>query len=197
LRLLRRLAGRYDAWRIANFIAKGKNVFMAALFRVFWQIALLRRGPQSLPASRELLLLLLAIHWLTGTLLAIGGMAPELAMLSALAGTLLMVALVHGLLIMHRHHSRVTQTLSALAGCEVLLGLMAFPLGILLGMGSGAQSLVGMLGLILLGWNIAIAAHIFRHSLGVSQVMGFLFAAGYIMISISLSSFFIPVEAPA
>jgi hypothetical protein len=168
---------------------------MSALVKVFWQIALLRKGPQTLPASRELLWLLLAAHWLIGVILVIDTLSLGRALLSGLLGTLIMVALVHGLLITHRHHNRVTQTLSALAGCEVLLGLFMLLLLVMLHMGSGMQDLVSILWLLLLGWNIAIAAHIFRNALEVTLGMGILFAMGYIIISISLSSFLIPADA--
>jgi len=170
---------------------------MSALVRVFWQIALLRKGPQTLPASRELLWLLLSAHWLIGVILVIDTFPLDRALLSGLVGTLIMVALVHGLLIMYRQHNRVTQTLGALAGCEVLLGLFMLPLLMLLYMGGGLQDLAAMLWLLLLGWNITIAAHIFRHALGITLGMGFLFAVVYIVVSISLSSFLIPAEVAA
>lgn len=169
---------------------------MLALVQVFWQIALLRKGPQTLPASRELLWLLLAAHWLIGVILVIDTLSLERALLSGLVTTLIMVALVHALLILHRHHNRVTQTLSALAGCEVLLGLFMLPLLVMLHIGGGMVALVAMFWLLLIGWNIAIAAHIFRHALGVRLAVGVLFAIGYILVSISLSSFLIPAEAP-
>ncbi len=169
---------------------------MLALVQVFWQIALLRKGPQTLPASRELLWLLLAAHWLIGVILVIDTLSLGRALLSGLVSTLIMVALVHGLLILHRHHNRVTQTLSALAGCEVLLGLFMLPLLMMLQIGGGMVALVALSWLLLIGWNIAIAAHIFRHALGVRLAVGVLFAIGYILVSISLSSFLIPAEAP-
>ena len=93
-----------------------------------------------------------------------------------------------------RRQSRVTQTLTALAGCEVLLGLCTLPLVPLLDLGGGMRDLAAMFWLFLLGWNIAIAAHLFRQSLEVRQGVGLLFGVAYIMISISLSSFLVPVE---
>lgn len=161
---------------------------METLFRAIGSIILLRQGPQVLPASGFLLSLALGAHWGTGVLLGLFSLSPGLALLSALAGTLIMVALVHGLLLLHGLHSRATQTLSALAGCEVLLGLLALPLTALFFAGGGMAELATLLSLLLLGWNIAVAAHIFRHALGVSMGMGVLFAIGYTLISIGLSS---------
>lgn len=167
---------------------------MEALFRAFASIALLRRGPQILPASKALLALILAAHLGTGVLLGLFGLPPAMALLSALAGTLIMVALVHGLLMLHRLHARVTQTLTALAGCEVLLGLLVLPLSALYYAGGGAAELAALLSLLLLAWNVAVAAHIFRHALNVSVGMGVMFAIGYTLISLSLSGLIGPVE---
>ena len=137
---------------------------------------------------------MLAAHWGTGVLLGLFSLTPTMALLSALVGTLIMVALVHGLLLLHRQHSRVTQTLTALAGCEVLIGLLALPLTVLFYAGGTMAELASLLSLLLLGWNVAVAAHIFRHALNVSMGMGILFAVGYTLISMSLSGFIAPVE---
>lgn len=169
---------------------------MAALFKVFWQIALLRKGPQVLPASRELMLVVLAAHWLLGVVLVVDTFSLDRALLSGLVGTLILVATVHGLLVLRHRHSRVTQTLSALAGCEVLLGLLMLPLLAMLHLGGGAQSMAALFWLLLIGWNVAIAAHIFRHALEVKQGLGLLFGVAYIILSMTLTSFLVPMEAP-
>lgn len=167
---------------------------MEALFRAIASIALLQRGPQILPASTTLMALVLAAHLGTGVLLGLFSLSPAMALLSALAGTLIMVALVHGLLLLHQRRSRVTQTLTALAGCEVLIGLLALPLTALYYAGGGMVAPAMLLSLLLMGWNIAVAAHIFRHALNVSVWMGALFAIGYTLISLSLSGLVGPVE---
>jgi hypothetical protein len=50
-----------------------------------------------------------------------------------------------------------------------------------------------MLTLLLLGWYVAVFAHIWRHALGVPRWRGFLFALGYVIISITLTSL---IQAP-
>lgn len=165
---------------------------MGALFRIIWQIAILRQGPQVLPTSSALLWLVLGAHWLTGVILAAYTLPFDEAMLSALVGTLIMVALVHALLLMHRLQHRFVQTLSALAACEALLGVIAVPLTAWFYMGGDIRDIAAMFSLLLLGWNIAIAANIFRHALNISMGMGFLFAVGYTLVSISLGSFIGP-----
>ncbi len=165
---------------------------MEALLRTVMSIALLQRGPQILPASTVLLALALTAHFGTGVLLALFSLSLPMALLSAITGTLIMVALVHGLLLLHRRHERVTQTLTALAACEVLIGLLALPLTALYYAGGGMAELASLLSLLLLAWNVALAAHIFRHALGVSMGMGVLFAIGYILVAFSLSGLVTP-----
>ncbi len=167
---------------------------MGALFRVIWQIALLRRGPQVLPASTALLYPVLAIHWLTGVVLGLTALQLDMALLSSLAGTLIMVALVHGLLVVHNRQSRVTQTLTALAASEILLALISIPLMAWFDMGGSLRDIATVLSLLLFGWKIAITAHIFRHALEVTMGIGFLLAVGYIFVSLSLGNFLVPVE---
>jgi len=37
-----------------------------------------------------------------------------------------------------------------------------------------------------IGWNVAVAAHIFRHALSVSTGLGFLYSIAYLIIAITL-----------
>ena len=159
---------------------------MGALFQVIWQIVLLRQGPQALPTSTFLLGLILAAHWLTGVALGLFVLPPVTAMLSAFIGTLMMAALVYTLLSLHRRSPRFTQTLTALAACEVLLGLISLPLTALFFAGAAMQDIAVMLWLLVMGWSVAVTAHIFRHALDVTMGAGILFAVAYTMISISL-----------
>lgn len=165
---------------------------MGALFRTVWQIAILRQGPQVLPVSSALLWLALGAHWLTGVILALYSLPVGSAVISALIGSLIMVALVHALLVMHRLQLRFYQTVTALAACESLIGLLAIPPTAWFFMGGEIRDVGAMLSLLLLGWNVAIAAHIFRHALNTSMGVGFLFSIGYTLVSISLGSFLGP-----
>ncbi len=161
---------------------------MKVLLQTFWQIALLRRGPQILPASRFLLLLVIVLHWLTGVVLGLFSLPGQDALLAALGGTALMVALLHFVLMWHRRGTRLIQTLTALAGCEVILGLLAVPVTALFYSGGSMKDFAALLSLLIMGWNIAVAAHIFRHALNASQGIGFVYAIGYMMIALSVSN---------
>jgi hypothetical protein len=160
-----------------------------ALIQAFWRILLLRAAPQSVPAAPALLWLSLLLHYAIGLLHALFSLPFGFAALYALVSTLTMVAVVHGLLLLFRKHERYLQTVTALAACEALLGLMLLPLSVLYYQGNGGaelQSLMAILSLLLIGWNVAVAAHIFRHALSVSSGLGFLYSVAYLIIAITL-----------
>lgn len=161
---------------------------MDALIHAFWRILLLRAAPQSVPASQTLLWLALALHGSVGLLISLFSMPFALALPYALVSTLTMVAVVHGLLLLFRKHSRYIQALTALAACEALLGVMLLPLSVLLYLGGGEGLHGGLLliSLLVLGWNMAVAAHIFRHALSVSIGLGFLYSVAYLLIAMTL-----------
>lgn len=160
---------------------------MEALFLAFWRILLLRATPQSVPASPSLLWLVLLLHYGIGLLLALFSLPLSLSLLSALVGTLTMVAVVHGVLLLFKKHARYTQSLTALAACEALLGLLLLPLSVVYYFGSGEVNvLLAMLSLLVLGWNVALTAHIFRHTLEVSAGVGFILSIVYLLISMNI-----------
>jgi hypothetical protein len=162
---------------------------MGALILAFWRILLLRAGPQSVPASATVLWLALLLHYTVGVLLGLFAMPISFALLYALVSTLTMVAVVHGLLLLFKKHVRYLQSLSALAAGEALLGLLLLPLSLLYYLGDGGEVLRGLLALLsllVMGWNVALAAHIFRHTLGVSRGLGFLYSVVYLIIAVTL-----------
>lgn len=168
---------------------------MQALIKAFWSIALLRNGPQTLPASHFLLALVLLVHWLVGV--ALGAMSLDAggALATSLVGTLVMAAFVHITLTLRGVGRRTLQSLTALAGCESLLGMAALPLTAwFFAQPEADRAVPGLLSLLLLGWNIAIAGHVFRHALGVSSGIGLLTAVGYMFLSFTVSDLMSPAR---
>lgn len=164
---------------------------MEALIQAYWRILLLRQGPQSIPASNALLWLALLLHYLVGTLHSLFVMPLHQAIVYALVSTLAMVGIVHGFLLLFKKTARFFQTVTALAGCEAILGAVLLPANLLVegeGSATGLVSIVAILSLLTIGWNVAVAAHIFRHALAVSMGRGFVFSVIYFIIAISLSN---------
>lgn len=167
---------------------------MLALLNLFWEICLLRKGPQDTPRSSELLQLCLIGYGSSG-LLALLLDLPRINFGLALLLTLEDVALLSGLaylgLYLTAHLPRFRQTLTALAGVGTLLQLIALPLGLwyqhALAGNSGAE-LPAMLWLLLLGWSIAVTGHILRHAFSTTLTLGILYAVGYLVVSWTITN---------
>ena len=142
-----------------------------AIIHPFLQIALLRRPPQELPCSTLLLGLVLTLHLLLGLGLYLFKYHFLTACLAAIAGTVILSTLSYSLLYMNGVKQRFVQTLSALAGTDILIGLISIPIITL-----GASGPASLLYLLILAWNLTVATHILRHALAVTALQGFVFA---------------------
>jgi hypothetical protein len=164
---------------------------MSLLLQAFWQVVSLRRSPQIIPRSRRLLGVMLLFHLLIGAASASYYLPLGDALLVAGLGTLLLAAISHLLLAFYGVAQRSVQVITALAGCELFLGLVSLPLDFWFSSVSKADAAFpALLSLLLLGWNIAVVAHVYRHALEVSKGLGFLYATGYMLVSITLASLF-------
>ena len=170
---------------------------MSRLILIWFDICLLRAGPQELPASRELLALAMACYTLVSFILSLPEYPPVVAVkLALLDGALLMVFALTTLYLSGKF-ARLTQTLTALSGTGALLGLLALPVIQLL---SSAHStgqpspLAGMLWLLLFGWNLAVVAHIMRHALSTGLPLALGIAILYTLVAMQVIEAMFPMS---
>jgi len=166
---------------------------MYALFDTFLDICLLRKGPQDLPWSWNLLKITLIAYALASLLLLqvdINMAQADLGLGMALWMTLvdlgLLIGLSYGVMNMLGYTARFTQTLTALAGTGALLTLLALPVMVwmereIAANGGGLPSLL-FLGLLI--WSFAVMTHIIHHALSVPRWIGLLYALGYLIASV-------------
>lgn len=170
---------------------------MLALFRFFIQLAILRRGPQDLPASSALLVLLAVINVLVGTANAVelfGGVRAALG--ANLLDLFLTMLLLFALLQFKGHLARWQQTASAFFGLGVLAGL------IMLLVRSPAQGLgVGdiaiLLDLVLAVWLHIALGNVLRHALGVPLLAGVMIMLSYTVLAFNLIARIFPPVFPS
>ncbi len=162
---------------------------MRALFDLFLDICLFRKGPQDVPASTALLKICLLIYALSGFVVLLLSTSASVAILQVLLDLLLLIGLLHLALLLRRHPRRFEQTLIALAGVGTLAGLLALPLmfWIVQQGANGDIVLPSFLMLVLMCWSISIMAHILRHSLDIPIWAGGLCAVGYTFLSWTLT----------
>lgn len=169
---------------------------MIQLFRLFFDICLLQRGPRDVPASRWLFHFTVLAYLGSSLLLLVldGGPFWQSVVKAALDLAVLM-GIVQGVLYWRRLQDRVLQTLTALLGTGVVLALIALPVvrWLYLGAASGqVEALPAMLWLVMLVWNIVVIGHIMRHALEVQMVWGVLVGMGYLTVSVTLIELLFP-----
>jgi hypothetical protein len=158
---------------------------MRALFDLFLDICLFRKGPQDVPVSAMLLKVCVLAYALSGFVVLRLSTPTSIAIPQILLDVALLTGLLHLTLSLRRHPQRFGQTLSALTGVGVLMALLALPLMIwIVQQGSdGDAVLPSMLLLGLMGWSIAIMAHILRHALNIPLWVSAVYAVGYTFLS--------------
>lgn len=170
---------------------------MLQVITLWIDICLLRAAPQDLPASRVLPGLALACYALISFLVSLPFYPHATAFQVAVTDLLLLLVLVFSLLYLQDKTARINQTLSALAGCGSLLGLVALPLVRFLGpdVPAGEVSLpVSVFWLCLFIWNLLVVAHIMRHALSSSFAIGIGVSVMYALINIQIIGALFPAE---
>ena len=161
----------------------------------FFRICLLQCNPQDLPASWLLLTICFVSYTAANILLALRKVTLIMALQAGVLESVLVIALTLVILRLSRHEQRWVQTLMALAGTGCIMSFLALP--IFYGSAyAGADALLGtilfLLYLGLLVWNITVMAHVLRHALDTTFFFGAIFALTYILITSMLIDFVIP-----
>lgn len=171
---------------------------MLRLITIWIDICLLRAAPQDLPASRVLPGLALACYVLISFLASLSFYTKGDAFQVAVTDLVLLLAFVSGLLYLQGRTARINQTLSALAGCGSLLGMVALPLVQFLGPDVKAEEVplvVSVFWLCLFVWNLLVVAHIMRHALSSSLAIGIGVSVIYALINIQVIGALFPAQA--
>jgi hypothetical protein len=171
---------------------------MLQLIRAWFDICLLRKGPQDLPASGFFLGLSLCCYVVVSFLVAAPSAGAMEAVRLALVDTGMLITFVAALLYLQSKTARILQTLSALAGSGSLMGLLALPLVLLVNPGQPAEQVPALLAgfwLSLLIWNLFVMAHIMRHALSSSFAVGLGAAVLYTLVSLQIVATLFPQQA--
>jgi len=169
---------------------------LRALISPFVNLCLLRVAPQDLPASWLLVGLTLVAYTLSGVLVSNVSLSTGHALLAGLTDTGLLCVLTVSLLYVQRVPARLPQTLTALAGTGTLFGVVALPVTSWLHTAHQAgedTSLPALLLVGLIGWSLAVAAHILRHALSTVFFLGLVIAIAFYWISLQVLGSLFPV----
>jgi hypothetical protein len=164
----------------------------ARLLQRVLDLSTLRGGPQELPHSANLLLVLLAL----GTAVDVASGAL-FAISDALGRSLLSNLIVLGLcwiaLAIRSLRNRYLQTATALVACNLLFSLLQLPIAALIGPApttpAELTSLQILLYWILFGlfaWQLAVSAHVMRHAMDASFAFALVLVASWVIVDVAL-----------
>jgi hypothetical protein len=160
------------------------------------EVALRRRGPDSVPDSGFLLFLLLAVYILLALLMTaalVTGFTPRLLAELAL-NTALFFAFVYAVLSFFRLERRYRQTVSAMLGADIVINLAFLPVGVI-GVASGFDILEPPFIWIRLAfylWSVFIAASILARSLSQPLIVGCMLEILFVVTSLNVSQLLAP-----
>jgi hypothetical protein len=160
------------------------------------EIALRRRGPDSLPDSGFLVVFLLVVYILLTLLMTValvGGLTVQVLVRLA-ADTLLVFAFVYAVLSFFRLERRYRQTLSALLGADILISLAFLPVGVI-GVGLGFDIFEDPFVWVTRGfylWSVFISASILARSLSQPLIVGFMFEILFVLTSLNVGELLTP-----
>lgn len=140
---------------------------MRSLIQFFFELCLLRRAPQDLPASDALLGVAFLANLLMGVMLAATvGIAPGLSLAESLVDAVCALALLYVALYLLDRLPRFQQSATALMGSGALLGFItAVVFGLLPpGEDGRASGSTVLLFAALVAWSILVTGHILRHT---------------------------------
>ena len=164
---------------------------MRALWALFWSVCRLQRGPEDVPWSVGLLVLVLTLDVVTGIF---GDAVAEPSRLQAVAVLAVLAAALDALVLwvllrFKQHGERFVQSLTTLYGVDLVLGLVALPVT-LLGLWLPASpwlAAVVFAQMLLVGRNLGLRGFVFHRALAVSLLQGNMLALALFFLNIFFS----------
>ena len=165
---------------------------LRALLGLFWNICLLKKGPQDLPAASILLFLLFFLYILSAIVegLIVGLLWPNIQ--EALIVFALETLIIYGMLSLKGLSARFVQTISAFLGTGLVLTLIILPILSLFKLGILDAYVYSNILLILIIWRVVISAHIFKNALAISMGLGVVLSLGFFILSLGIHLAMLP-----
>lgn len=159
---------------------------MAFILRLI-DICLFRAGPEDLPATSGWLQWSLFAYLLVGVAINLLDTSWALSLTVSIADLIILLAFVWLLLRGYQHLPRLNQTLLALTGCGVLLGIVVMPFLAMFYQYNETEPMANVLLLVmmvLMLWSLMVTAHILRRSLDCSAPISVVWTVLYVITSI-------------
>ena len=164
---------------------------MYQLIQLFFEIAILRKGPQDVPATPWLLRLILPVYVTVNVLILLLNSDLSTALQQIAVDFLLITGFSWPLLYFAGKPARFRQTLCALLGTDTVISFFAIPA--VASLNTQANELAFFAMLVLMVWHWLVTGHIFRHALDRPLFFGLGLALLYILISSQVMALLFPV----
>jgi len=179
---------------------------MLALFRLFFDIALLKKGPQDVPYSLFLFILIFTISFSVDILM---GFVPNyvdkvvdlvLWLRFIIVANLVTIIVIYLIFRFFNQANHFLQSLTAIIGVELIMGLIRLPASILLsGSVNNEPSITYALAYLFLlltfVWYLVVYMHIFRHGLSISRIQASMLSFTVMSIMLFLQTLLLSYES--
>jgi len=158
-------------------------------------IMLLRAGPQHLPFSWSLFVMVVFLYLASGVLVLTLVIDTGLAVASMVLDAAVLITFSYLCLSLLQYKQRFVQMVTALAGVGIVYHLLAWPLFIQV---DGVQpqqqeaTISQLLMLLLISWQVLVFAHVFRYAMQLSMTRALALSFGYLFLSQALADIIFP-----
>ena len=164
---------------------------MFEIFRLFFDICLLKKGPQDVPPSRLLFWFSLTLYGMVGFLMLHLSVSWLASLFQLLAEIMILLIFTAGILYLKGKTSRLFPVVTALLGADALISFFALP--VIASMTIGRTPFFSeLVYLALVIWSWLVMGHIFRHALSISLSFGLGVAFVYIFSTLQIMGFLFP-----
>jgi len=164
------------------------------LFKTLLDIVRLQKGPEAIPHSPVLFVLMVAAWMAVGAVVTamIGELNQSDFAISMLLGVIALVFYA-AVMVFSKKSSRTLQTLTAILGCGVLLECL-FVTGYLSLSPILGKDIAGLASYLILLWSVPVEGHIIARAIDRHWYIGFLIAMAVFLIQIQVSTSLGPTD---
>ena len=158
---------------------------MSALIKIFFDICLLRKGPEDLPANSSLMWGLVGLSLSVSIFLGMIIYDTHTAIFSSVLG--LFFSFVFAKILLIKRPERFMQTFSAMLGAITLINLISSPVVAPLSneaLDKNIASFLSLLSFAFLIWIVAVYGSIFSRAISSTLSYGIAISIGYVFLSI-------------
>ena len=168
---------------------------MVELLKRYLKICLLTNGPEDLPYSQLLFQFALFLYFISGCLSTWPTVAMSDSIWVMLLDIIILFVFIWVCLFAFNKRSRFLQTITALAGVGAIFQLLAWPLLFYVNQAKQLDTMpieASFLLLLIISWNLAAYAHIFRQAFGIRMPAAFIMTITYIVINMTTRGMLFP-----